>query len=384
MAKQTITAFYDSREYANNAALMLRQAGIPNADVSISPETAATGYAETAEPHAKGFWASLEDMFGGTDDHLTYAEGLRRGGIMLTAHVDDAHVDDAVGILEQHGSVDLNERETAWRGEGWTGSSAVTGGGVANEGAGPMRSVTPAVETRTETVARSIDAGPVVASAASAAAVGRSTTTGRDDVIQVVEERLNVGKRAVNRGRVRIHSYVVETPVTESVSLHGETVTVDRRPVDRPLAAADLGVDAFKDRTIEMQEIDEEAVVAKTIRVVEEIGVRKDVTDRTEVVTDTVRSTKVEIDDARTADAGSVRKFVAKSDAAMIVAHMNVIASDGTKVGTVDHMDGPDRIKLAKSTSPDGQHHYVPLAWVDHVDQHVHLNKATSAVKAGW
>jgi hypothetical protein len=63
---------------------------------------------------------------------------------------------------------------------------------------------------------------------------------------------------------------------------------------------------------------------------------------------------------------------------------MDVIASDGQKIGTVDYLDGPALIKLAKSTSPDGQHHTIPLAWVHHVDTHVHLNKGTADVRAGW
>jgi hypothetical protein len=63
---------------------------------------------------------------------------------------------------------------------------------------------------------------------------------------------------------------------------------------------------------------------------------------------------------------------------------MDVIASDGVKIGTVDHLDGPDRIKLTKSASPDSQHHYVPLAWVDHVDTNVHLTKASAEARAGW
>jgi hypothetical protein len=63
---------------------------------------------------------------------------------------------------------------------------------------------------------------------------------------------------------------------------------------------------------------------------------------------------------------------------------MDVIPSDGVKIGTVDHLDGPDRIKLTKSASPDGQHHYVPLAWVDHVDTHVHLTKTSAVAKTGW
>jgi hypothetical protein len=63
---------------------------------------------------------------------------------------------------------------------------------------------------------------------------------------------------------------------------------------------------------------------------------------------------------------------------------MDVIASDGVKIGTVDHLGGPDKIKLAKSTSPGGQHHYIPLNWVDHVDAHVHLTQASVEVRAGW
>ena len=64
--------------------------------------------------------------------------------------------------------------------------------------------------------------------------------------------------------------------------------------------------------------------------------------------------------------------------------HMDVIASDGVRMGTVDHMEGTDQIKLAKSTSPDGQHHFIPLDWVDHVDAHVHLKRKSPEVEAIW
>ncbi len=46
--------------------------------------------------------------------------------------------------------------------------------------------------------------------------------------------------------------------------------------------------------------------------------------------------------------------------------HMEVLAQDGAHVGTVDHMDGESRIKLTRNASSDGQHHYIPLDWVDH------------------
>jgi hypothetical protein len=47
-------------------------------------------------------------------------------------------------------------------------------------------------------------------------------------------------------------------------------------------------------------------------------------------------------------------------------------------------MEGSDKIKLAKHDSPDGKHHFIPLDWVNRVDQHVHLNKAAKDVHAQW
>ena len=64
--------------------------------------------------------------------------------------------------------------------------------------------------------------------------------------------------------------------------------------------------------------------------------------------------------------------------------HMEVLASDGAHVGTVDHIQGQDRIKLTKSDSPDGLHHFIPLDWVDSVDSTVHLSKAADEVVDGW
>ena len=68
------------------------------------------------------------------------------------------------------------------------------------------------------------------------------------------------------------------------------------------------------------------------------------------------------------------------ADASQIKEHMDVIDSAGNKIGQVDHLEGQDNIKLTKSSSPDGKHHFVPLSWVDHIDTHVHLNKAVNDV----
>ncbi|HEY0981197.1 MULTISPECIES: DUF2171 domain-containing protein [unclassified Schlesneria] len=63
--------------------------------------------------------------------------------------------------------------------------------------------------------------------------------------------------------------------------------------------------------------------------------------------------------------------------------HMSVVASCGKKVGVVDHVEG-NGIKLTRNHSSDGQHHYIPASWVDHVDSEVHLNKNSMETESSW
>jgi uncharacterized protein (TIGR02271 family) len=130
---------------------------------------------------------------------------------------------------------------------------------------------------------------------------GRAATAPQsgEEVIPLAEEQLTVGKRLVNRGTARVRRFVVETPVEEAVTLHSERVSIERRPVSAgtPVTDADS-----TDRTIEVTETDEEAVVGKTARVKEEVVINKAATKRVEAVRDTVRREDVEIsrDDQRT------------------------------------------------------------------------------------
>ena len=58
--------------------------------------------------------------------------------------------------------------------------------------------------------------------------------------------------------------------------------------------------------------------------------------------------------------------------------HLQVRDANGEHVGTVDHVEG-DSLKLTRSGSPDGQHHYVPLEQVESMDEvAVYLNVAHS------
>ncbi len=114
-------------------------------------------------------------------------------------------------------------------------------------------------------------------------------------MIPVVQEELVVGKRTVERGGVRVFTRLVETPVEEQVSLREEHATFERHAVNRPISEAELS--SLQDQAIEIREMGEEPVVAKTARVVEEVHIGKDATERTEQIRDSVRKTQVEVDE---------------------------------------------------------------------------------------
>lgn len=259
----TITALFDTRAEAEAAKDRLKSARVDVDHIHIHDKSS-TGYNESAySTHQdRGFWDSIKNAFVPDEDRHTYEEGVRRGGALLTADVDDDCVDAAVKVLEEANSIDIDDRSSQWRASGWNHPSETAGTASALGGFG-----------KTETV---------------------SSGAAQEEVIPIVEENLVIGKRDVSRGGVRVRSYVTETPVSEQVRLREENVNVERRTVDQPLSAADG--DAFQERTIAMTATGEEAVVGKNARVIEEVVVSKTAGERVEEVSDTVRKTEVEID----------------------------------------------------------------------------------------
>ncbi|MCC7251435.1 DUF2171 domain-containing protein [Hyphomicrobium sp.] len=72
-------------------------------------------------------------------------------------------------------------------------------------------------------------------------------------------------------------------------------------------------------------------------------------------------------------------------DSSKIREHMEVVGSDGEHVGTVDHCEGADIIKLTKNDpAANGEHHYIPMAWVNRIDQRVHLAHPASEARLHW
>ncbi|MGP3698040.1 YsnF/AvaK domain-containing protein [Rhodobacter sp. NSM] len=126
---------------------------------------------------------------------------------------------------------------------------------------------------------------------------GVTSGTGPDNggAMPNVEEEFSVGKVKTTNGGVRVTSSVRETPVEATVTLRTETVGAERREANRPLEG-DEAKAAFKEKTIEMMGTREEAEVHKEARVVGEVELRKEASERQTTVKDTVRKTHVEVE----------------------------------------------------------------------------------------
>jgi uncharacterized protein (TIGR02271 family) len=272
---------FDSRSEAEAARDRLSATGASNVRI-VDQQSADSGSSDrsgTGDSHGGGFWESVKEAFMPHEDRHAYEEGVRRGGYLVCATVEESQADQACSILEQ-GAVDFDGRQDTWRSEGWQGYEP--GSDELRDGQSNRRSQQQQSFGGTSGKATQRTEGNAVA----------------EERIPLVEEELKVGKREVERGGARVRSYVEERPVQEQVNLREEHVSVERRPVDRPVESGDLsGSDLLREREIEMTETAEEAVVAKEARVREEVVLKKTAEERTETVEDTVRRTEVEIDD---------------------------------------------------------------------------------------
>ena len=111
---------------------------------------------------------------------------------------------------------------------------------------------------------------------------------------QSIEEELHVGKRMATGGK-RLVTSVTEREVEKPVTLHEETVEVERRREDHALRPEEAAK-AFQEETVELTATSERPVVSKEARVTGEVALRKRSVERREVVRDSVRRQDVDVE----------------------------------------------------------------------------------------
>ncbi|WP_250478324.1 MULTISPECIES: YsnF/AvaK domain-containing protein [unclassified Caballeronia] len=271
---QAIVGVFDSFQDAETAVSRLVQGGLDRADMEVhatgqanvpGERTVVDTRSSTATTDEVGVFGKIEHFFSnmfGADDRPDevgdYQEAVRRGGALLTVTVvDEAHVGLVRSTLHEAGAVDIDERVAQWKSNGYAGFDSTAKAYTPDEVAADRKA------------------------------------------FAVTRESLDVGKREVETGGVRVYSRATETPVSETVNLREAHATIERRPVDRVATAADL-----KEGSVEIRETAEHAVVAKTAHVIEEVVVGREATERTETINETLRGTDVEVQHVGAGTAG--------------------------------------------------------------------------------
>ena len=108
--RRVATAFFDSRDAAEAASRDLAQAGFHPDAVTLVGGNADPADEEPVLPEAGGFWHALKAFFMPEEDRFTYAEGLRRGGFVLSVTTAAADYERALDILDADGAVNIDRR----------------------------------------------------------------------------------------------------------------------------------------------------------------------------------------------------------------------------------------------------------------------------------
>lgn len=300
--KHTLVAVFDNRTDAQKALEDLVASGYTRQSVRLSEgdTTGQTGAGTSgirADDDDDGsFSASVRNFFGDlfgndrSEDYRMYSEAVSRGHYVLTLDADsEPEVERAADIVERYGPLDIDEHAQQWGVLG-QGSSAMQQSQAYSQQSGSQQGTQQLQGSQSQT-------SQLQGSQLQGSRQFQDTASqrvGEGQAIPVIQEEIKVGKREVQRGGVRVYNRLVETPVDETVGLREEHVNVERHAVDRPVNPADLN--AFKETTIELRESAEEAVVEKSARVVEEVVVNKQVSERQEHIHDSVRHTEVQVE----------------------------------------------------------------------------------------
>jgi len=293
---QTVIGIFEHSVQAHDAKAHLLANGFSSDNVDITTGSSSTDSTSglssgstSGSSHEEGIGDRIshffKNLFSNDDEAATYTSAARRGTIVTVHAQTSADAEKAAEVLNEYGAVDVDDYGR--NDNDYTSTSNVrdTGSYVAGFDYGNSAGST----------------GTGISSDRSAGSDLADTDS--TDKLKVIKEDLQVGKREVETGGVRLRSRIVERPVEESIRLREEHVNIERNTVDRPATEADFA--AFKEGTVEVTEYAERPVVSKTARVVEEVSLGKEVSEREETISDTVRHTEVEAENI----SGSDRKY---------------------------------------------------------------------------
>jgi hypothetical protein len=291
-----LVAVYRTLDEARRVSDRLLAEGISPADVRMTdaPVERSTAEVEREPHHEGGFfdWLFASDV--PDYDRDRYSTYLNEKRSAVSVRVADEHWRDRIlAVMEEFDPIDIEEdgramtEERHMAGTHFGATSVPAAGATTTARAGTART-----DLGTTTGTDHLHTARTD--------MGRE----REEVIPVVKEELDIGKRATER-RYRVRTYVIEHPVEKQTILRDERVEIEHRPISRPHVAGTTHMP--EEREIEVVERHEEPFVEKRAVANEEIVVRKEVTERPETVRGTVRETKVDVEKEPIGTAGTTR-----------------------------------------------------------------------------
>jgi len=274
--RNVVVGVFDSGVIAQKAVLALRNNGFNSDNIDISEnDNRSVETDRSSTEHESGIARFFKNLFGESDEADNYSR-LARSGTMVTVYTDSrGEAELASDILDQNGAINANERGLLERDRDVSRSEYQEG-----------------IHRRKENVKQKD-----VASEEERAERESKPSKEASTSIPIVEENLEIGKRAKETQRISIKSRIVEKPVEELLKLRQEHINIQRVPVNRPATEADLKT--FKEGTIEASEIEEVPVVKKEARVVEEVKIKKEVGEKGETIRGSVRKQDVDVERKR-------------------------------------------------------------------------------------
>ncbi len=265
---KTVVGLFDTADEAQNAVNELKSSGFNsdnidisyNADRDISDDKYSDNHSNAASTEHKETGSKVgnffRNLFGEDDDQADrYSRVATKAGCIVTVHAEsEEEARNAADVLDDYGAMNVDDRAAEY---GYNDNSDT--------------------------------------SKAEYGYNDNNDTSNSPESLKVIKEDVQIGKKEVETGGVRVRSRIIERPVEENLRLRQEKVTVERTPVDRVATDADLK--NFKEGEIEMTETTEVADVNKQARVVEEVKLSKNVTHEDKTVKETARDTQVDVED---------------------------------------------------------------------------------------
>ncbi|WP_035566897.1 YsnF/AvaK domain-containing protein [Hymenobacter sp. IS2118] len=278
---QTVVGLFDSASEAQQAVQNLISAGFIKSNVDVAAQDAQNAKRMTGTAGSTG---SNNDPSDFQNTSGTAVEGMADASSRATGRAEDGIGNFFDNLFGGSDNDDARAYTSATR----SGRSVVTVHAATAQEAERAR------DLLDDNGAIDVTAGYASGSYGQTGAQGYAADADATQKVNIIEENLQVGKRVEQTGGARLRSRIIEKPVEEHIRLREEHVNVQRRDVNRPATEADFA--AFKEGEISVTESAERAVVAKEARVVGEVSIDKQVTEREEVVRDTVRSTDVQVE----------------------------------------------------------------------------------------